>query len=104
MFAHHSASSRSSCRYAERIPSDRSGHFGHFSLFGSSGRFRRPLVSRWIYDAILLSAVVLAATQHVLARGAVVAAFLVLRVAARLFLRGRRPLAAPGRPGAEPRR
>ncbi|WP_328464985.1 hypothetical protein [Streptomyces sp. NBC_00448] len=62
------------------------------------------LLSRWIYDAILLSAVVLAATQHVLARGAVVAAFLVYRVAARLVIRGWRTLSAPGRPGAEPRR
>jgi hypothetical protein len=92
VFTHHSASSPSSGWYAARIP------------FGRSGRFQRTRFSSWIYDAILLFVVVLAATQHAPARGVLLAVFLVYRLATRLLTRGRRMPSAPDRPGGEPRR
>ncbi|WP_405795727.1 hypothetical protein [Streptomyces sp. NBC_01506] len=86
MFAHRSASSPSPCWYVSRNP------------VGLSGRVRRTRFSSWIYDAILLFVVVLAATQQMLGRGLLLAAFLLCRVALRLHARGRRTPALADRP------
>ncbi|AUH43876.1 hypothetical protein CXR04_30180 [Streptomyces sp. CMB-StM0423] len=86
------------------VPSSQSRWRAAFRTSARSGRFRWSGIPTRIYDALLLFLTVLAATQQLLVRGTLLAAFLGVRICARRFVRRRERPFIPRQAGEGRRR